>query len=183
MPHDELSPEQEAEVERLAGEAVQEAARVGVDWEAAAARMRALAEQERAAAEGAAETRTLRLDMAALLAVLRRLPDGAGTERFLAEFAAEQPGRGAGADPAAARMERTGRHGYEYRIDVSPADAIAGGRYGFVATVVDLRRRRDDGSTERFATPFGQYHGEDAGEAESRAREGVERWIEAQRGR
>jgi hypothetical protein len=73
--------------------------------------------------------------------------------------------------------------GYEYRIEVSPAAAIAGGRYGFVATVVDLRRRHADGAIERFATPFGQYHGEDAAEAESRAREGVARWVEAQRGR
>jgi hypothetical protein len=74
-------------------------------------------------------------------------------------------------------------HGYEYRIEVGPASAIAGGRYAFVATVVELRRRHDDGTTERFATPFGQYHGEDAVEAEARAREGVRRWIEAQRGR
>lgn len=72
---------------------------------------------------------------------------------------------------------------YEYHIEVSPADSIAGSRYRFVATVVDLRRRRADGSVERFATPFGQYHGEDAAEAESRAREGVERWLEMQRGR
>ena len=73
--------------------------------------------------------------------------------------------------------------GYDYRIDVSPAASIAGGRYAFVATVVDLKRRHPDGTTQRFATPFGQYHGETAAEAESRAREGVERWIEAQRGR
>ena len=75
------------------------------------------------------------------------------------------------------------RNGYDYRIEVSPAESIAGGRYGFVATVVDLQRRHADGTTERFATPFGKYHGETAAEAESRAREGVERWIEAQRGR
>ena len=72
-------------------------------------------------------------------------------------------------------------HGYEYRIEVSPAAAIAGGRYGYVATVVDLRHRQPDGTIETLATPFGQYHGEDAAEAESRAREGVERWIAAQR--
>ncbi|HEX3158933.1 MAG TPA: hypothetical protein VHQ45_10480 [Gemmatimonadaceae bacterium] len=73
--------------------------------------------------------------------------------------------------------------GYEYRIEVQPAASIAGGRYGFVATVVELRRSQADGTVERFATPLGQYHGEDATEAEARAREGVERWIEAQRGR
>ena len=52
-----------------------------------------------------------------------------------------------------------------------------------MATVVDLRRRHADGTIERFATPLGQYHGENAAEAEARAREGVERWIEAQGGR
>ena len=72
---------------------------------------------------------------------------------------------------------------YDYRIEVSAASAIAGGRYGYVATVVDLVRRRADGSVERFATPFGQYHGEEPTEAEARAREGVERWIAAQRAR
>ena len=71
--------------------------------------------------------------------------------------------------------------GYEYHIDVSPAASIARGRYGFVATIVDLRRVHADGTVERFATPLGQYHGETADEAESRAREGVDRWIDAQR--
>ena len=70
---------------------------------------------------------------------------------------------------------------YEYQIEVSPVASIAGGRYAFVAAVVDMRRALRDGTTERLTTPFGQYHGETAEEAESRAREGVERWIEAQR--
>ncbi len=74
-------------------------------------------------------------------------------------------------------------HEYTYRIEVGPAASIAGGRYAVVATVVDLCRHRPDGTVEHFATPFGLYHGEDAAEAESRAREGVERWIEAQRGK
>ena len=74
-------------------------------------------------------------------------------------------------------------HGFTYRIEVSPAASIAGGRYAVVATVVDLCRHHPDGTVDRFATPFGQYHGENAAEAEARAREGVERWIEAQRGR
>lgn len=72
---------------------------------------------------------------------------------------------------------------YEYDVRVSPAESIGGGRYAFVATVVDLRRRRADGTHERLATPLGQYHGEDAAEAEARARESVERWIQAQRER
>jgi hypothetical protein len=77
----------------------------------------------------------------------------------------------------------TNDDGYDYRIEVSPAESIAGGRYAFVATVVDLVRRHADGTVQRFTTPFGQYHGEDAAEAEARAREGVARWIEAQRER
>ena len=75
------------------------------------------------------------------------------------------------------------RGDYEYRIEVSPAASIAGGRYAFVATVVDLRRRHADGTIEHFASPFGQYHGEDATEAESRAREGVERWLASREAR
>lgn len=72
---------------------------------------------------------------------------------------------------------------YDYRIEVTPAASIARGRYGFVASVIDLCRRKADGTTQSFATPFGQYHGETAAEAEARAREGVERWIQAQRSR
>lgn len=70
---------------------------------------------------------------------------------------------------------------YDYRIEVTTAAALLGARYGFVATVLDLSRHRADGTVERLMTPFGQYHGEDATEAEGRAREAVERWIESQR--
>lgn len=70
--------------------------------------------------------------------------------------------------------------GYEYEIHVSAADPIAGGRYSFVATVTDLRQHRD-GRVELFEKTFGQYHGESAEEAESRARSGMTRWIAAQR--
>ena len=65
-------------------------------------------------------------------------------------------------------------------LEVTAAEEIAPGRYRFVAAVVDFRRRRDDGTTERYTTPLGQYHGETAAEAEARAREAVVRWIEAQ---
>jgi predicted RNase H-like HicB family nuclease len=72
---------------------------------------------------------------------------------------------------------------YEYDIKVRPAAEIASGRYGFVAAVVDLCRVHPDGTTDRLETPFGHYHGEDAAEAEARAREAVERWVAAQHGR
>src|SRR5690606_10877083 len=79
MPDDELSPEEEAELERLAHDVVDEAERVGVDWDAAQERMRALAEAEwTAAGEGTAGELTIGLDMSTLLDVLRQLPDGAG---------------------------------------------------------------------------------------------------------
>ena len=93
MSDDELSPEQAAELERLAAEAVREAARVGVDWDAAAERMRALAEQAWVpSADGTAGELTLGLDLTVLLRTLQRLPDGAGTERFLADYEAAQSG-------------------------------------------------------------------------------------------
>jgi hypothetical protein len=93
MPDDELSPEQEAELEQLAEEAVREAVRVGVDWDVAAERMRALALQDWApAGDGTTEEITLGLDLTLLLRTLRRLPDGAGTERFLAEYEAAESG-------------------------------------------------------------------------------------------
>jgi hypothetical protein len=93
MPDDELSPEEEAELERLAEEAVREAARVGVDWDVAAERLRELALRDWAPpADGATEEVTLGLDLTVLLRTLRRLPDGAGTERFLAEYEAAESG-------------------------------------------------------------------------------------------
>ena len=77
-------------------------------------------------------------------------------------------------------MEPMHCDGYEYEIRVSAAESIAGGRYPFVATVTDLRQHRD-GRIELFEPTFGQYHGESAEEAESRARAGMTRWIAAQR--
>ena len=91
MPDNELSPEQEAELEQLAAETVREAERVEVDWDAAAARMRALASDHWEASEdGASGELTLELDLSLLLRTLQRLPSGAGTERFLAAYEAAQ---------------------------------------------------------------------------------------------
>jgi hypothetical protein len=91
MPNHELSPEQEAELEQLAAETVREARRVGVDWDAAAERMRALAsEQWDASKNGTGGELTLDLDLSLLLQTLQRLPNDAGTERFLAAYEAAQ---------------------------------------------------------------------------------------------
>ena len=68
---------------------MREAARVGVDWDVAAERMRELALRDwTPPADGAAAEVTLGVDLTELLRTLRRLPDGAGTERFLAEYEA-----------------------------------------------------------------------------------------------
>ena len=92
MSSDELSPDEEAELERLAQEVVDEAARVGVDWEAARERMRALAESTwTESGDDAPAELTVGLDMTLLLDTLRRLPDGAGTARFLAAYEAAEP--------------------------------------------------------------------------------------------
>jgi hypothetical protein len=89
MRDNELSPEQEAELEQLASEAIREAERVGVDWDVAAERMRALASEKWSESEdGMSGELTLELDLSLLLRTLRRLPDGAGTERFLAAYEA-----------------------------------------------------------------------------------------------
>ena len=96
MSNDEPTPEQEAEMAALAEAVERESARVGVDWEAASERLRALVEQEWVQSEdGESMELTLGMDIAALLHTLRRLPDGAGTERFLAAF--EEDNRAGGA--------------------------------------------------------------------------------------
>lgn len=102
MPGDELSAEQEAEIARVAAEVVREADRVGLDWEAAQERMRALTrEQVQVSEDGATAEVTIELDLTLLLETLRQLPDDAGTERFLAAYAAT----GAGDTPPAASRD------------------------------------------------------------------------------
>ena len=91
MPDNELTPEQEAELEQLAAETIREAERVGVDWDAAAERMRTLASETWDAIEdGSSGELTLDLDLSLLLRTLQRLPNDAGTERFLAAYEAAQ---------------------------------------------------------------------------------------------
>src|SRR5688500_3509472 len=93
MHDDDPTADGEAELERLGAEIEGEASRVGVDWDAAQARMRELARQEWTPADdGESGELTLGFDVTALLRTLRRLPDGAGTEAFLAAFDAEVAG-------------------------------------------------------------------------------------------
>ena len=64
-----------------------EAARVGVDWAMAAPALRTLAQAAPPDATDEGFEVVLSLDVTAMLATLRSLPDGVGTEAFLAEFA------------------------------------------------------------------------------------------------
>lgn len=90
MDEDELTPEQLADIAALEAEVERESARVGVDWAAAAPAMHTLAEAtERQLSDDEFE-RSLGLDVTAMLATLRELPDGAGTEAFLAAFRRRQ---------------------------------------------------------------------------------------------
>ena len=95
MREDELTPEQHADIAALEAAVEREAARVGVDWEAAAPAMRTLARTaEREASDDEFEL-FLELDVTAMLATLRALPDAAGTAAFLDAFSRRQ------ADPPA----------------------------------------------------------------------------------
>ncbi len=91
MDEDDLSQEQADEVQRLVDEVERESARVQVDWNLAAERLRALAEvHETATDDQGASEMSLGLDVTLLARTLRRLPDGAGTAAFLAAFEADE---------------------------------------------------------------------------------------------
>jgi hypothetical protein len=75
-----------AEIEALWAQVDHEASRVGVHWDAAQERFRALTQQEvRELPDGHVEV-TFGVDLKRMLAALRSLPDGAGTDAFLDAF-------------------------------------------------------------------------------------------------
>ena len=84
MRDDEQSPDEQAAFERTAEELDREARRVGVDWAAAQPAMRRLLPSEMRPAGGGAFRMSHTVDMGALLGVLRALPDGSGTDAFVA---------------------------------------------------------------------------------------------------
>jgi hypothetical protein len=96
-----LSDEEIAAHDALLAETEREAERVGVDWDAAAPALRELilGGHDLPAAHDGADTGTgevemeLGLDAQALRDVLRTLPDGAGTARFLAAFRERELGQ------------------------------------------------------------------------------------------
>ena len=80
---EDLSPELREELEALIQEWDQHLLRVDVDMELAGPRLRELQPaEERKISETETEV-TLALDVTGIVEVLRALPDGAGTERFI----------------------------------------------------------------------------------------------------
>jgi hypothetical protein len=84
MRDDERSRDERAAFERRAGELDREARRVGVDWAAAQPAMNRLMPSEMRPPGGGAYRMSHTVDLGALLGVLRALPDGSGTDAFVA---------------------------------------------------------------------------------------------------
>ena len=85
MRDDEKPADEQAAFERTAEDLDREARRVGVDWAAAQPAMRRLMPEEtRPPGGGGAFRMSHTVDMGALLGVLRALPDGSGTDAFVA---------------------------------------------------------------------------------------------------
>ena len=86
MHEEELSAAQRTDLQAVVAELEREGARVGVDWDAAAPTMRELAPKtERRVSEDEIEV-NVTIDVMGMLATLRALPDGVGTDAFLAAF-------------------------------------------------------------------------------------------------
>lgn len=84
MRDDEQPPDERVAFERAAEELDREARRVGVDWADAQPAMRRLMPAEMSPGGGGAFRMSHKVDMGALLGVLRALPDGSGTDAFVA---------------------------------------------------------------------------------------------------
>jgi hypothetical protein len=88
---EEMTPEQHAEIEGMMLEWDAELGRVGVDMDAARPRLREIAPQSEREI-GDAETEVIfTLDVSGIIDTLRSLPDGAGTERFIAAYNSRSP--------------------------------------------------------------------------------------------
>lgn len=84
MHEEEMSAAQRADLKAVVAELEREGARVGVDWDAAAPTMRELA--PKAERRVSNDEVGLVIDVIGMLATLRALPDGVGTDAFLAAF-------------------------------------------------------------------------------------------------
>ena len=81
-----VGPLVDADVAALEAAIERESARVGVNWETAAPALHTLAQAGPPEATDEGFEIVLGLDLTAMLATLRALPDGAGTAAFLGEF-------------------------------------------------------------------------------------------------
>ena len=95
MEWDDLTPEQQRQVEADHAEFERQLARVAVDLRAASRRMHQIEPPRRSEVtiDGDEESfmETFTMDFSGILATLRRLPDGAGTAAFIAAYNAEHP--------------------------------------------------------------------------------------------
>jgi hypothetical protein len=93
MEWDELTPEQQRQVEADHADYEVQLARVGVDMRAASARMNEVQAPRRSEITGEGDeesfTETFTVDFSGILNTLRLLPDGAGTAAFIAAYNAE----------------------------------------------------------------------------------------------
>jgi hypothetical protein len=81
-----LTPEQEAAVEALGADLFVQGERAGVDLQEALPRLREIAPPaERRISEDTVEV-THAIDLSGIVEVLRGLPDGAGTDAFVAAY-------------------------------------------------------------------------------------------------
>ena len=86
MHEDEQSARRREDLQAMVSELEREGGRVGVDWGAAAPTLRALSPVvERRVNDKEVEV-GVTLDVMGMLATLRALPDGVGTDAFLAAF-------------------------------------------------------------------------------------------------
>jgi hypothetical protein len=92
---DDLTPEQQRQVEADHADFERQLARVGVDLRAASPRMHEIEPPQTSEITGEdgeeSFTETFTVDVSGILATLRRLPDGAGTSAFVAAYNAEHP--------------------------------------------------------------------------------------------
>jgi hypothetical protein len=95
MEWNELTPEQQRQVEADHADFDRQLARVGVDLRAASPHMNEIEPPRRSEITGGdgeeSFTETFTVDFSGILATLRRLPDRAGTSAFVTAYNAEHP--------------------------------------------------------------------------------------------
>jgi hypothetical protein len=88
---EEMTPEQHAEIEGMMLEWEAQITRVGVDMDAARPMLREIAPPVEHEISETETEETFTLDLSGIIDTLRSLPDGAGTDRFIAAYNARSP--------------------------------------------------------------------------------------------